>query len=119
MELFAQQINELKNIMSGYTISDDATKQTIAEVYATHNYLLDPHGAVAYHALAQYLQNHSEQGGFILETAHPVKFPETVEKIIGKKIPIPSSAQHLFAKEKQSILLPPTFEALKAFLSNR
>jgi threonine synthase len=119
MELFAQQINELKNIMSGYTISDDATKQTIAEVYATHNYLLDPHGAVAYHALAQYLQNHSEQGGFILETAHPVKFPETVEKIIGMKIPIPASAQHLFAKEKQSILLPPTFEALKAFLSNR
>jgi threonine synthase len=119
MELFAQQTNDVKAMMSGYRITDIETKKTIREVYQTHDYLLDPHGAVAYNALAQYLKDRSSQKGFILETAHPVKFPETVEEIIGKKIPIPASAQELFTKEKNSISIYSSFEALKEFLINR
>ena len=66
------------SLVSGYTISDETTIQTIREVYQQNNYLLDPHGAVAYAALQQYQQNHNNAAGYILETADPIKFPDSI-----------------------------------------
>jgi threonine synthase len=88
-------------------------------VHENHGYILDPHGAVAFYALEHFLADHVGEKGFILETAHPVKFPETVEKIIGKKIPIPSAVAPLFEKQKKSISIPANFEVLKELLMNR
>jgi threonine synthase len=102
MELFHQQIADLKKIVSSVSITDAQTKETIKTVYETHHYLLDPHGAVGYHALEQYLEKHSDQKGFILETAHPVKFYDVVEPVIGETIPIPPSIQAELKKEKKS-----------------
>ncbi len=119
MELFNNNFEQVSNIISGYTISDEATKQTIANVYKQYNYILDPHGAVAYNAMEQYFQLHPNQKGFILETAHPVKFPETVESAIGKSIKIPESAKALFGKEKQSIAVKAAFDELKNYLISR
>ena len=50
----------------------------------TSEYLLDPHGAVGYHALENYLQQHPAEKGYVVETAHPVKFFDVVEPIIGE-----------------------------------
>ncbi len=119
MELFRNEYASIKEKISGYTVSDAITKQTIAEVYQQDGYTLDPHGAVGYYALNQYLSKHPGQKGMILETAHPVKFPETVESMTGKKIEIPASAQYLFAKEKQSIQMGASFNQLKEWLLNR
>lgn len=119
MEIFQQQVGNIKHYVSGYTIDDDTTKRTIASVHENHGYILDPHGAVAFYALEHFLADHVGEKGFILETAHPVKFPETVEKIIGKKIPIPSAVAPLFEKQKKSISIPANFEVLKELLMNR
>lgn len=119
MELFRNEYASIKEKISGYTVSDAITKQTIAKVYQQDGYTLDPHGAVGYYALNQYLSKHPGQKGMILETAHPVKFPETVESMTGKKIEIPASAQYLFAKEKQSIQMGASFNQLKEWLLNR
>lgn len=119
MELFRNEYASIKEKISGYTVSDAITKQTIAEVYQQDGYTLDPHGAVGYYALNQYLSKHPGQKGMILETAHPVKFPETVESMTGKKIEIPASVQYLFAKEKQSIQMDASFSQLKEWLLNR
>jgi threonine synthase len=73
---------------------------------------------VAYDALEQYLSHHPEQKGIFLETAHPVKFPDTVEAMTGKKIEIPESAQHLFSKEKKSVQMNASFTDLKEWLLN-
>jgi len=116
MELFNNNFEQVSNVISGYTISDEITKQTISEVYQQHNYILDPHGAVAYNAMEQYLQLHPNQKGIILETAHPVKFPETVEAAIGKDIEVPESAKVLFGKIKKSIKLKADFKSLKQYL---
>ncbi|MFX8059750.1 hypothetical protein ABTK63_20750, partial [Acinetobacter baumannii] len=62
-ELFHQQFNEVKNTMSSESVSDDLTKQTIKLVFDKYHYTLDPHGAVAYKALDNYLQNHSSDKG--------------------------------------------------------
>jgi threonine synthase len=119
LELFQNNYSHIKEKISGYTVSDDTTRQTIADVYQKYNYILDPHGAVGYYALDQYLQKNPTQTGIIMETAHPVKFPETVETVTGKKIPIPVSAQYLFNKEKSSQLMEPSFEKLKRWLMSR
>lgn len=118
MELLGNDYEQIKGKISGYTVTDDITKQTIAEVYKQYNYTLDPHGAVAYYALNEYLKEHPGQKGMLLETAHPVKFPETVEAMIGEKIAIPESAKHLFEKEKHSVRMKAGFAELKAWLLN-
>ncbi|MES2882645.1 MAG: threonine synthase [Bacteroidota bacterium] len=116
LQLFQQNYGLLKNTLSSYSISDEETKQTIAEVYQNNNYLTDPHGAVGYAALKKYLQQHPNQQGIFLETAHPVKFCDVVEPVIGKKIELPASVALLALKEKRSIKIKSRYSELKEFL---
>lgn len=119
MELFHQKVDGLKNMFSSVSVDDVTTKATIKEVYEKYNYTLDPHGAVAYKALEDYLQQHSNDKGFILETAHPVKFPDTVEEVTGQKIALPESVKHLTSKQKKSVVMAPDFESFKEWLFNK
>ncbi len=119
LELFHHELPQLKQVLSSISVSDAVTIHTMEEVYRQTGYVLDPHGAVGYYALQEYLSVHPEQKGFILETAHPVKFPETVEKVTGQQVEIPGSARHLQDKKKESILLDASFDHLKEWLMNR
>ena len=116
LELFKNSYQSISEKISGYTVSDEITKQTIAEVYQKDHYILDPHGAVAYYALEDYLKSHQGKKGMILETAHPVKFPDTVEDVIGRSIEIPEAVKPLFQLEKKSVLMEPNFSDLKGWL---
>ena len=127
MELFHQKIENLKSMLSSYSIDDATTKQTIKEVFEKYHYTLDPHGAVGYYALNKYLSEDVDQRptsahrspsakGIFLETAHPVKFPETVEEVTNTKIEIPESVQYLLNRKKQSIKMDASFEQLKEWL---
>lgn len=116
LEIFNQQMGTLKNLVSAKSVSDDDTKATLKEVYDEFNYLLDPHGAVGYHALKEYLQQHPSQKGIVVETAHPVKFFDVVEPIIGQHVPIPQSIAAQLKLDKKSTLLENNSEALRAFL---
>ena len=119
LELFHQQFSELTTVLSSVSICDAITAQTIKDVYQQHNYTLDPHGAVAYYALDQYLQAHPLQKGIILETAHPIKFPDTVEAATGIAPEYPEHVKHLLNQEKLSLVMDAKFEDLKAWLMNR
>ena len=119
MELFHHDFANITSLVSGYTVSDDLTRQTISEIYKNHQYTLDPHGAVAFYALQEYLKLHPQLKGIFLETAHPVKFPETIEAVTGKTIDIPEEAKHLFSKEKKSIKINASFHDLKEALLNK
>ncbi|HEY5371401.1 MAG TPA: threonine synthase [Hanamia sp.] len=116
LELFHQQFADLKNKLSSYSITDEETRQTIKDVFEKENYLTDPHGAVAYTALHHYLENHAGQKGYILETAHPVKFYDVVEQVIGQQVPIPDSVKSILDKQKVSLLMNPDFKELKKYL---
>src|SRR6186997_2654680 len=116
LEIFEQEFEMLKGKLSSYSISDEETKQTIAKVYEKYDYILDPHGAVGYLALAKYLQEHKDDKGFFLETAHPVKFPDAVESIIGNKIEVPKSVNYLLNKEKLSVKISTDYQQLKDYL---
>ena len=116
LEIFRHYFPELKANLSSSCVSDEETLATIKEVYQRNNYLLDPHGAVGYLALKRYLINHQREKGIFLETAHPVKFPEAVEKATGEQVDIPSSLSKLLTEKKQSILMENDFEQLKEYL---
>jgi threonine synthase len=119
LEIFQNDYRHISKKISGYTVTDEQTRQTIASVHNDTGYVLDPHGAVAYYALNDYLNKHSDQKGIFLETAHPVKFPETVESAIGKAIPMPASAQSLLTREKHSVKMEASFGELKQWLMEK
>jgi threonine synthase len=116
LEIFHQEFPELKSKLSSYSISDAETLETIKAVYEKNNYVLDPHGAVGYLSLQKYLQNYPDEKGIVLETAHPVKFPDAVENCIGKPIEIPLEVQSIMDKEKQSILMKADYQQFKEYL---
>lgn len=116
LELFNNEFADLKKVLSSYSVSDDETRETIKDVFEKEHYLLDPHGAVAFFALKRYLKEHPEQSGYVLETAHPVKFYDVVEPVIDQKIEIPASVESIMTKEKNSTMMEPDFEKLKEYL---
>jgi threonine synthase len=103
-------------MVSGAIVSDEETTATIKRVHQETGYLLDPHGAVALRALEQYLSEHQVEHGIFLETAHPVKFPEVVEPVIGAEVPVPTAVRGLLTRTKKSVLLEPDYKALQEFL---
>ena len=116
MEIFQQQFASLTAKVSSCSITDATTKQTLLHVYNQHNYLCDPHGAVAYRALEDYLQLHPNNKGIFLETAHPVKFYDVVEPVIGQTVQVPDSIKAQLTKEKKSTLIGVGVGELKSFL---
>lgn len=116
LELFNQELGSLKNVLTSYSVTDVETRKAIREVYNSYGYLPDPHGAVGYKALQQYLQSHPGEKGFFLETAHPVKFYDVVEPVIGSNIPLPESVRSIMHLKKETVLMEPEYEALKAEL---
>jgi threonine synthase len=116
LEIFHHQFPELKNNLSSFSVTDEETLITIKGVFEKDDYTLDPHGAVGYLALEKYLTDHPNKKGLFLETAHPVKFPDAVEKMIGKKLEIPLAIRSIMSAEKNSIRISPTFNDLRDYL---
>lgn len=103
--------------ISGATYSDAQIAQTIKDVFESAGYLCDPHGACGYRALSEGLK--PGETGVFCETAHPAKFKDTVEKIIGREIEIPAKLQAFMKGQKVSVELPADYAAFKAFLLGR
>lgn len=115
LELFNNEFGHLKKQLSSYSFSDEQTKKVIRKVYSETGYVMDPHGAVGYLGLQEFLKNNPEYYGVFVETAHPVKFLETVEEAIGSKIEIPEVVQEFMKKEKKSIQIK-GYDQLKNYL---
>jgi len=116
MEIFQQQFSSLTAKLSSCSVTDAVTRQTLLDVYQQHHYLCDPHGAVAYRALDNYLQTHPHNKGIFLETAHPVKFYDVVEPVINETVPVPETIKAEMAKEKKSTVIDKGVGELKSFL---
>lgn len=116
LEIFNNELGNLKNVLTSYSITDEETLNTIKQVYEQYNYLVDPHGAVAYYALQKYLKEHPNEKGIFLETAHPVKFPACVEEALNKTIDIPERIAHIMALEKKATVMSPDYKFLEDYL---
>jgi len=118
LEIFDHNFPELRSRLEAVSITDDETAETMREVFAQCNYILDPHGAVGFRALDDYLNANSGKRGFFLETAHPVKF-DSVNEILGTHGDVPASVADLFLKEKASILIENDYDSLREILLSK
>jgi threonine synthase len=116
LELFHQQSGDLKKVLGSCSITDEQTKMTIEQVYKKYHYLTDPHGAVGFIALQEYLQQNPGGKGIFLETAHPVKFYDVVEPVIHEKVPIPLSIKAILDNKKQAVKMGIVYNDLKDYL---
>ena len=114
-KIYGNNFTQLKDHLSGYRFTDDATREAMREIYHTSSYITDPHGAVGYLGLKDYLEKHPGKYGVFLETAHPVKFLDTVEETLERKVPMPEHIQSLLDKEKKSIGIK-NYADLKSYL---
>ena len=113
-DLYGHSPEAIRQDISGATYLDGQIARTIRDCFERTGYLLDPHGACGYRALKEGLQ--PGETGFFCETAHPAKFRDTVEGIIGKPITIPDRLAAFMKGEKRSVALPKDYEAFKAYL---
>lgn len=119
-EIYNGDVEMMKRDMVSYTFTDEETKQAIKEVYDKYEYIMDPHGAVAYLGLQKYKkESGTTKNGVFMETADPVKFGDVVGPIISNKIPISTELQVLLEKEKEATLLPNDYESFKKFILER
>lgn len=114
LDLYGNSHDAITAEISGCTYNDEQISETLRNCYRKNHYILDPHGAVGYRALSEYLQ--PDEVGVFLETAHPAKFKDTVEKIIGDKVEIPAKLQAFMKGEKKSIAMTKDFADFKSFL---
>ena len=115
LDLYGHDHGMIKSLISGATYSDGLISATIADCYGRTGYLLDPHGAVGYRALKQLLL--PGEVGVFLETAHPAKFKDVVEPIIGTSVDIPDRLSAFMHGTKQSVPMSKDFSAFRSYLS--
>lgn len=115
LDLYHNSHEAITKDIVGTTYSDNEIKDTLLSVYKTTGYLLDPHGAVGYRALDELLKQ--DETGIFLETAHPAKFAESVEEVVGKgNVPIPEKLQRFMKREKLSLEFSSKYEPFKTYL---
>ena len=115
LDLYNHSHKTVSEKIKGFRYSDSEIKAIVKKVYNETNYLCDPHGACGFEALNEYLSEH--QIGVFLETAHPAKFTETMETIVGKvNIELPEKLKEFMKGEKQSDLLNAEFDSFKKYL---
>ena len=115
-ELYHHDLNEFEKDFSSYSYSDGETEAAMQDIYARTQYIAEPHGAVGYLGLKKEMEKKPNSVGVFLETAHPIKFLDTVEPLLDLKLPIPTQIESVLGEEKISVKIG-TYEELKAFLT--
>lgn len=113
-DLYGGSHEAITKEISGETYTDEQIRETVQAVYNETGYLLDPHGACGYRALAEQLQQ--GETGVFLETAHPAKFLQTVESIIGVEVQVPEKLQAFMKGQKESVPMEKDFASFKSYL---
>ena len=116
-DLYGGDHARVTEIISGATYSDEQIRQTMADCYKNTGYILDPHGACGYRALTEGLQE--GECGVFCETAHPAKFKDTVDPIIGAEVEIPARLAEFMKGEKKSVEMTKDFESFKRYLMKK
>ncbi len=104
----------ITSLISGATYSDEQIKETMRRCYEQTGYILDPHGACGYRALEEQLK--PGEVGIFCETAHPAKFKEKVDEILGIDVEIPERLQAFMKGTKQSVAMTKDFADFKQYL---
>ena len=116
-DLYGKSHERISRLISGATYSDEQIAETMQQCYNETGYILDPHGACGYRALKEGL--HEGEVGVFCETAHPAKFKEKVDAILGTDIEIPARLRAFMDGEKQSVEMSKDFADFKQYLMHQ
>ena len=114
LDLYDHSHERITKLISGCTYTDDQIRETMRQCYQETGYVLDPHGACGYRALKEQLRE--GEVGIFCETAHPAKFKEKVDEILGADIQIPERLAAFMRGEKQSVAMSKEFADFKDYL---
>tara|TARA_A200000113_G_scaffold225940_1_gene248894 strand:- start:6311 stop:7615 length:1305 start_codon:yes stop_codon:yes gene_type:complete len=119
-KLFNNDFHKMKKEFKAYRFNDTSTRKAIKEIYDTANYVADPHGAVGYLGLKKFLNDFENEHfyGVFMETAHPIKFLDTVESTLKTKIELPDQIKNIINREKESYPVA-DYKEVKDFLLSR
>ena len=116
-DLYGKSHERISSLISGATYSDEQIRETMRQCYEETGYILDPHGACGYQALVDGLKE--GETGIFCETAHPAKFKEKVDDILGIDVDIPVRLRAFMQGEKQSVPMTKDFADFKRYLLSR
>ena len=116
-DLYGKSHERISSLIGGATYSDEQIRQTMRQCYEETGYILDPHGACGYQALADGLK--PGEVGVFCETAHPAKFKEKVDDILGIDVDIPARLRAFMQGQKQSVPMTKDFADFKQYLMNQ
>ena len=113
-DLYGHDLRALRADVSGATYTDGQIAETIRDCYARTGYVLDPHGACGYRALKEGLR--PGETGFFCETAHPAKFKDSVERILGAPVAVPERLAAFRRGPRRAVPLGKDYESFRRYL---
>jgi len=124
MWLYDGNLEAIRHDVVGSRHEDDEVRATIRTLHEERGYLLDPHSAIAYLGLVgrEGQQRRERQGmrkgrvGVFLATAHPAKFSEIVEPVIGRPIAKPQPLMDALARPRHILAIDATLDAVETVL---
>ena len=114
--LYDGSLEAMRADIVGCAYTDRQVVEEIGRVFRAHDYLLDPHSAIAWLALQEVVAAEPDSVGVFVATAHPGKFREVVEPAIGRSVPLPRPLQEALGRPRHSISMDVDYAALREFL---
>lgn len=114
-ELYHHDLKEFNKDFSSYSFTDTETEAAMKDIYSRTHYIAEPHGAIGYLGLKKEMEKQPNSVGVFLETAHPIKFLDTVEPLLDLKLPIPKQIESVLGKEKIYTKIK-TYKEFKTYL---
>jgi len=110
-------IEEMRRYIYSISVSDEQTRKTIQSVYKRYHVVLEQHGAVGWAGLEDYLNKTSNKNiAICLETAHPAKFPEEIQRLLGLKLNLPESLKDIDRRAGNAISMTNNYYDFKKHL---
>jgi threonine synthase len=114
--LYGGNLQAIRSDIDSGAYTDAQVLEEIRRVYRQHDYLLDPHSAIAWLAVQDALKSQPDAEGVFVATAHPGKFREVVEPAIGRSVPLPRPLQEALGRERHSVSMKVDYPTLRDFL---
>jgi threonine synthase len=123
MDMYGNDLERVREDITAYCYNNQQTAECIQQVFNEFNYVMCPHTAVGYLGMDEYVYENDLNplflNGIILATAHPVKFGDVVEPLIGEKVEIPERLEAIIKGKKLSIPMTADFSDFKHWLLNK
>jgi threonine synthase len=135
-QLFGDDVQAMRQVIHGSAWTDEDTSVCIRDTWDRHGVVIDPHTAVALlglrdcklrqpgvsgamsGAMSDSVSGEVPGGvpGVVLSTAHPAKFAETVEPLLGHEIPLPPALAGRLEGERRVVSIGAEWEPLRELL---